>query len=153
MTYQERKTLVNLMTAIAILIGYVTFNFSVYEQVGALLLQDSVYWGKTMLKTIGVAVIAGVLIQVVFHFGLTLRNEVTEEPVEIEDFDDERDKNIASKALKVQFWVFGLGFVLTLVLIAAGAAVGIALNCLFASLLIGMIGFSAVQLYHYRKGV
>lgn len=160
MTYHERKSLVDGLTALILLTGYITYGFTAYAEKGGSLLQDARFWSLTILVSFGVAIVAGIVIQVIFHIALTLRNEVVKEAgidasmgvVDIESVLDERDRAIASKATRLQYGVVCMGIILMLGLMALYLPVGIALSALFICFVLGMMTHSIVQLYHYRKG-
>ena len=168
MYYQEKKTIVSIISGVLILAVYSIYGISKYKEVGMSLLNDLKFWGTAMLITIGVGMVATILIQIIFHFILTIANEVakeaskkasfeekneTYEELEISDFEDERDKLIALKAMRNSFVVVGVGFVFALVTLYFKVPPAIMLNIIFISFILGSIFEGLSQLYFYRKGI
>jgi hypothetical protein len=168
MFYQEKKTIVSIISGILILVAYTIYGISKYQEVGANLLNDLRFWAAAMLFCIGGGIVIIILIQIVFHIILAVANEVakeisnkakgkgndeTYEKLEIIEAEDEMDKLIALKAMKNSFTVVCVGFVIALVLLYLKMPPAIMLNIIFISFNLGMFIERFSQLYFYRKGI
>lgn len=148
MTYQEKKSIVSLISTIVIFIVYCAYMYPQYP-VGV---EDTTetfrFWGSFVLVLTLVSIVAHIVNHIVFNivFRVTTGEK---EP----SFADEMDKMIELKSFRNSFLVFILGF-----LLAMGALViEQPLQVMFVILII--FGFisdvvcSYSKFYHYRKGV
>lgn len=169
MSYQERKTIVNILSGVAILVAYGVYAFG-RVQAGLVASGDVKFWAGTMLIFIGVGIVAMIIIQIIFHIlmtiGLTVQKKIqneqlddkvieqtVEKVMEAEMVEDEMDKLIEMKANQVGFAIAGVGFVTALITLVLGASVVVMLNILFCTFSAGSIFEGIVQLYYYRKGI
>jgi hypothetical protein len=115
-----------------------------------------------MLVFIGIGIVLTIGVQILFHIVLSITVAVKnrdyddkeiEKGIEATIIEDEMDKLIELKAMKVGFVVSGIGFVIALLLAVFSESIGLMMNTLFLSFSIGSIveGFSS--LYYYRKGI
>ena len=127
MSYQEKRTITNMITMALVLGAYCTYAFGKY-QAGAVAAGDLKFWATTMLIFIGIGIAAGIVIQIVFHILLSIAIAVKEKvrdvncddkeierSIEAEMVEDERDKLIDQKSMMVGFSIAGFGFVAGLV--------------------------------------
>ena len=172
MYYQEKKTVVTILSGILVLAAYSVYGLMKYQAVGAKLLQDTKFWATTMLIFIGAGIVLIILTQIIFHILLAVSHEVKKEiakagaysargkeidnsdrSLEISEVEDEMDKLIALKSMRNSYILVGLGFVLSLVSMVMEMPPAVMLNVIFLSFQVGSIldGFS--QLYFYKKGI
>lgn len=148
MSYQEKKNIVSLISAIVVFGAYcwnVYLRFHDTNPEGAELFR---FWGATILILIPVTMVARLVIEIIF---IIINRIVTKESAP--SFADELDKIIELKAIRISYFVFILGF-----LLAMGS---LALQMTPSSMFIIMFfsGFTADvvgiiwRLYLYRKGV
>jgi hypothetical protein len=133
-SYQERRSLVNLISGIVITILYSAYMIQRYPQADAYSPDVFQFWGAFFL----------ILIAIV--------NEITHQEQE-PDITDERDRLIEMKSLRNGGSVFILGFVLAMVFVAAGqppAAMFIALLC---AGLVSEMASTISEFFYYRRGV
>lgn len=165
MSYHEKKTVVAMLTGVAILAAYVLYTLSRY-QVGLLAPEDGRAWALAMLLFIGIGVAAAILGQIGLAMsiavGMAVKRQMrdqsypdkaVEREVASEMAEDEMSKLIELKSLKVGFAVAGGGFVASLVILALGFPVAVMLNAMFLSLGAGSLLEGGVQLLLYRRGV
>ena len=169
MSYQERKTIVYILSGIGILVAYCVYAFGRF-QAGLVAVGDIKFWAGTMLIFIGIGIVAMIIIQIIFHIlmaiGLAvetkiqnaqLADEVIEQTIEktmeAGMVEDEMDKLIELKSNQVGFGVAGVGFVTALLYLVFGSSVVVALNILFFSFGAGSIFEGMTKLYFYRKGI
>jgi hypothetical protein len=165
MSHQERRIIVSLLTGIAILTAYGLNAFGRY-QTGALPASDLKGWATTMLIFIGIGIVASIVIQIIFHIlsaiGIAITKKIEdgttddmqiERTIDLEMKEDEMDRLIELKAMRVGFFFAGIGFVAGLVALAVGAPPALMLNILFVSFSLGALLEGVTQLYFYRRGV
>jgi hypothetical protein len=148
MTYQEKKSIVSLISTIIIFGAYCAYMYTQYP-VG---LQDSTetfrFWGSFVLILMLVSIVAHIVNSIAFNmvFRITTGEK---EP----SFADEMDKIIELRSFRNSFFVFVLGFLLAM----GSLVIEEPLQVMFVILII--FGFisdvtgSVTKLYHYRKGV
>ena len=165
MSYQEKKTTVSVSTGILILAAYCIYAFGrgLPETAAP---ADLKFWATTMLIFIGIGVVASIVIQILFHIILSVSIAVgkqvstgkcdekeVEKTIERETVEDEMDKLIGLKSMRISFAVAGAGFIAALASLVLSFPAAVMLNILFLSFNAGAIAEGIAQLYFYRKGV
>lgn len=161
MTYQTKKTIVSLLASIAILISYF---ISVYNDIskGLTLENDATFWAKKMLIFIAIGVAINMISFIVFHIllsvNLSVKDSMTDSKeinrkLELEMVEDEMDKLIELKSLRVGYIIASTGFILGLILLAFNTSIAIVLNILFLSFFIGAIAEGISNLFFYFRGI
>lgn len=165
MSYQEKRTMVSMITAICILGAYFTYVYGKVQS-GEFGADDMKSWAGTMLIFIGIGIVAAIVIEIIFHILLsvavavqeTARNgkcddKQMEKTIELEMVTDEMDKLIELKSVRIGFIVLGIGFITALVSQLLDYSSVVMLNIMFVSFYAGSLVGSLIQLYYYRKGV
>lgn len=161
MTYQTKKTMVSLLASIAILISYC---ISVYNDIskGLTLENDATFWAKKMLIFIAIGVAINIISFIVFHIllsvNLTVKDSMKDSKeinrkLELEMVEDEMDKLIELKSLRVGYIIASTGFILGLILLAFNTSIAIVLNILFLSFFVGAITEGISNLFFYFRGI
>lgn len=161
MTYQTKKTLVSLMASLILLISYC---ISVYNDLSkALILEnDASFWARKMLLFIGIGIVINIISFIVFHIllsvNLTVKDSTKDSKeinrkLELEMVEDEMDKLIELKSLRVGYIIASTGFILGLILLALNASLAIVLNTLFLSFFVGAIAEGISNLFYYFRGI
>ncbi len=165
MSYQVKRTITNILTGVIVLAAYCFYAFSRYQS-GLLAPDDLQSWAQIMLIFIGVGIAAAIVIQIVFHIllsiGIAIKEKIKngscddqeiEKTIELEMIEDEMDKLIELKSLRVGFIVAGIGFVASLIALVLNYPTMIMLNLLFISFSTGSILEGFAQLYYYKRGI
>ena len=110
MSYQEKKTIVSVVTGTLLLIAYCIYAFG---KAGMANIDNLKFWAVTMLIFIGIGVVTMIVIQIVFHILLSISMAVKqkinnencddkeiEKALKIDMVEDEMDKLIELKANK-----------------------------------------------------
>ena len=148
MTYQEKRSIVSLVSVIIIFGSFCLYMYPQFPSDGLESLETFRFWGAFVFSLITVSIIAHIIINIGFNIVYRIttgENEPT--------FEDEMDHIINLRATRNSFFVFILGF-----LLAMGSLVVIQPSQLMFIILI-TAGFlsdvtgSVTRLYHYRKGV
>ena len=163
MSYQEKKTLLSIITSVLLMVSYSIYAFG---KAGMAHINDLQFWAKTILIFIGIGIVALIVLQIVFHILMAIskairaklsENEVDEAEIErsmkIETAEDEMDKMIEMKSNRYGYTIMGLGFMAGLIAIAFGASAVAMLNILYFSTWTGSIIEALMQIRYYRKGV
>jgi hypothetical protein len=165
MSYQEKKTLISLVTGILILISYCIYTFNKVNS-GQESMENLKFWAFSMLLFVGIGVVALIIIQIVFHIllsvGIAIKEQIQngsvdengiEKKLEVDMVEDEMDKLIGLKSLRIGYAVVGIGFVAGLLSLLLDYPPAVMMNALFLSFGAGSIMESIAQIYYYRKGV
>lgn len=165
MSYPEKRSIVSILAGIAVLIAYGIF-VSTKLSAGEAAADDLKFWAGTMLLFVIIGIIANIVIQIVFHILLSIsiavRDQVTtgksddkriEKEIAAEMVEDEMDKLVELKSLRVGFVIAGAGFLTALVFAYLGYTVDIMMNILFFSFSAGSVIEGLSQIYFYRRGV
>lgn len=165
MSYQEKRTVVSILSGVLLLGAYCIYCFGKYQS-GAVAADDLKFWAGTMLLFIGIGIVATIVIQIVFHILLSVAIAVREKikddtcgDKEIENMigsemvTDEMDKLIELKSMRISFGFAGIGFILALVSLVLDFSPAVMINILFVSFSVGSLVEAFTQLYFYRKGV
>ncbi|MGX6445160.1 hypothetical protein ACWM35_18250 [Neobacillus sp. K501] len=148
MTYQEKKSIVSVISSILIISLYCLYMYPRYPGGGLESIETFRYWGSFVLFLTLFSIIAHIIISIIFNilFRITTKEK---EP----SFADELDKLIDLKAHRNSFFVFIIGFLLamgSLVVYEPSQLMFIIL--IFAGFISDVTG-SVTKLYHYRRGV
>lgn len=164
MSYQEKRTVASIFSGILILAAYCIYAFSPARLAG-LPAGDLKPWASTMLVFIGIGIGVTIVIQIVFHILLSISLAVQakiinqqsddkeiERAINREMVEDERDKQISLKSMRIGFVVAGIGFVTALLSLVFSYSPVVMLNILYLSFSVGSLLEGAGQLYYYRRG-
>jgi hypothetical protein len=165
MSYQEKRTVISIITGLFVLAAYCCYVY-VKHQSGTVAADDIKFWAGTMLIFIGIGIIANIIIQIVFHIMLSIAIAMKEEvrngkcdddkierTVRNEIVEDEMDKLINLKSMRVSFGIAGTGFIAALMSLILNCTPAVMLNILFISFSAGSLIEGFTQLYFYRRGV
>lgn len=148
MTYQEKKSIVSIVSVIIIFGSFCLYLYPQFPKDGLESMQTFHFWGSFVFSLIVVSMIANIIINIVFNIVYRITTG-DKEPT----FRDELDNIINLKATRNSFFVFILGF-----LLAMGSLIILQPSQLMFIILITS-GFmsdltgSVTRLYHYRKGL
>jgi len=165
MSYQVKRTITNILTGLIVLTAYCIYAFGRYQS-GILAPEDLKSWAQIMLIFIGIGIIAAIVIQIVFHIllsiGIAIKENIKngscddqeiEKTIKLEMIEDEMDKLIELKSLRVGFIVAGVGFITSLIVLLLNCPAMVMLNLLFISFSLGSILEGFAQLYYYKRGI
>jgi hypothetical protein len=165
MSYQEKRTITSIISGILILAAYCLYAFNP-SRLAALPPGDLKPWAGAMLIFIAVGIGATIVIQIVFHILLSIalavqtkiENQQSDEKdiertIHREMIEDERDKLIDLKAMRIGFAVAGVGFIAALLSLVFNYSLIVMLNIMYLSFSIGSLLEGGGQLYYYRRGL
>lgn len=148
MTYQEKKSIVSIVSAIVIFFGYSAFKYARYPEGGLPQSEAFHYWGSFVLVLMLVSIVAHILISIVFNIVFRITTGEKEPK-----FADELDKLIELKSNRNGFFVFILGFLLAMGSLVIDRPIREMFEILIVEGFISDVTGSATKLYHYRRGV
>jgi hypothetical protein len=148
MTYQEKKSIVSLISTILIFGSYCLYMYPQYPEGGLEAAETFHYWGSFVLILMSVSIVAHIIVSIIFNivFRITTREK---EPT----FADELDKLIDLKANRISFFVFIVGFLLAMGSLVINQPSQVMFMILIGSGFISDVTGSVTKLYHYRRGV
>lgn len=148
MSYQEKKSIVSLISTLLIFGFYCMYVFQKHP-VGSLDQADTFrYWGSFILILIPVTIAAKIIISIVFNIIHRIATNEAEP-----SFADELDKLIELKATRNSHYVFTFGFLLAMGSLVMDMQPTVMFIILIGSGLVSEIVGVITQLYHHRKGV
>lgn len=165
MSYKVKKTIVSMITGVLIMAAY--FIFAIGQVKSGVVSPDNLkFWATTILVFIGIGIVAGIIIQIVFHIFLSIAMAVQEQvktgqcddkgiekSLALEMVEDEMDKLIELKSIRISFAIAGIGFAAALVSLVLNDSPAVMLNIMFASFSIGSLVEGITQLYYYKTGI
>ncbi|WHZ00436.1 hypothetical protein QNH48_15240 [Neobacillus sp. YX16] len=148
MTYQEKKSIVSVFSAILIFVSYCLFMYPRYPGEGVESSEVLHYWGSFVLYLTLFSIVAHIIISIIFNivFRMTTNEK---EPA----FADELDKIIDLKAFRNSFFVFVVGFLFAMGSLVFYQPSHVMFIILISAGFISDVTGSVTKLYHYRRGV
>jgi len=148
MDQKERQVLVTILATILIFVVYSLFVYNRYIAPDPEIINNSSFWGKAFLLLIPVAIVAQIIIHIIFAI---VNKAVTNEHIPSKD--DERDKLIELKSIRISHWIFTLGFMLAMGSQALKMELSVMFITLIASGFLSGIISEGAKLYFYHRGV
>ncbi|MHB1454731.1 MAG: hypothetical protein ACYCYM_12375 [Saccharofermentanales bacterium] len=165
MFYKVKRTIVSILTSILVIAAYCIYTFSKVQS-GAAATDDLKFWATTILVFIGIGIVFMIIIQIVFHILLSIAMAVKEQvqtgscddkkiekTLELDMVEDEMDKLIELKSMRISFIIVGIGFTAALVSLVMNYSPVVMLNIMFASFSIGSLIEGFTQLHFYKAGI
>lgn len=161
MSYQSKRTIFSLIIGVSILAAYCIYGIGKLNS-GEVVGEGVAFWAMTMLIFIGIGIVANIILQIIFHIGLSIGIAVKEREndektinrkIAAEMVEDEMDKLIQLKSLRVGFVFAGFGFIGALASIVLGFSTAIALNIMYLSFNVGALAEGVTSLVYYGRGV
>lgn len=147
MESKERQILVTLTTVLITFALYVWYVYSNYISGNDAILNDSSFWGKAFLVLIPVMIVTQIVIHIVF--AIVDRIITNEDMLTI---NDERDKLIELKSIRIAHWIFTFGFLAAMTFLAVGMPIYIMFIALIVSGIVSSVVSELAKLIFYRRG-
>jgi hypothetical protein len=148
MSYQEKKSIVNIISAMLITLIYAWIIYNKHMAGQFDLTEDYRTWGYIFLIFIGVSILARIVIYIIFHIINAIATQEEDIPVT-----DERDKLIELKATRNSYHVFSGGLAMALISMTIGMTPVFLFIAFFACCLLSEIVENISQIYYHRIGV
>lgn len=147
MSYQERLSLVNVVSSLAINAVYAVTMLPRQPQGDAYAPEVFRFWGNYFLILIVVSIVAKIIIHILFSIMNAIATRERESGIT-----DERDHQIELKSNRIGFYVFALGFVLAMLALAMDMPpTTMFLLMLSAGLASDVVG-DLTSFFFYRRG-
>jgi len=147
-TYQEKKSIVSLISVVLIFASYCLYMYPRHPGGGLESAETLRYWGLFVLILILVSIAANIVIHIVFSIVHRMTSD-EQEPT----FADELDKLIDLKSMRNSFLVFMIGFVLAMAALTVELPPQTMFIVMISAGFLSEVANSVTKLYHYRKGV
>ncbi len=183
MSYKEKQTIVSILSGILLLVAYIIYALNKTQsglaspddmKFWATAILTFIVIG--IVATIVIQIIFHILLSVSIAVKSEVQKEIQKEiqnnienhnetkhlksddsdiekTIALEMVEDEMDKLIELKAMRVGFTIAGIGFVLSLVSLVLEYAPVVMLNIAFFSFLIASMIEGIIKLYFYKRGV
>jgi Na+/H+ antiporter NhaD/arsenite permease-like protein len=148
MDQKERQVLVTLICSVVTILWYSLHVYHNQVQGNFEILNSFSFWGKTFLWLTPVAIVAQIVIQIIYAI---INRIITNE--DIPSKNDERDKLIELKAIRISHWFFISGFMLAMVAMALNMQPYVMFVTLFGFGFLSSILSELAKLYYYRRGI
>ena len=148
MEYQEKKSIATVIGTILIFGIYYWFVFQRYHSAALSTEEELQFWSKAILIGIPVSIGGKIVLFILFAIFNTI---ITKE--KLPKFEDERDKLIELKATRNAFFIFGIGFVVAMFVLAFGHAPYYMFLALIIAGIVSEIFDNLSRLYFHRRGV
>lgn len=148
MTYQEKKSIVSLISTILIFTVYLLYRYPQYPNE---VLDSKVtfhYWGSFVLVLTLVSIAAHIVISIIFNIIFRMITG-EKEPA----FADELDKRIGLFAFRNSFAMFVSGFLLAMGSLVIDQPLKVMFIVLIVSGFLSDVTGSISRIYYYRRGV
>ena len=147
MSQSESRTVAYLISTLIGAVLYLAYAVQQYQDGSFNSDTISSSWGIAVLAVIGIQIVLSIISAIVVSIGLAIK-----EREEVPELSDERDQLIELRANRISFSVFGVGFLIAMITLAAGMAPLVMFNMIVFSLFTGAISGYVSQLYRYRRG-
>ncbi|MFD2444238.1 hypothetical protein ACFSO7_09675 [Bacillus sp. CGMCC 1.16607] len=148
MTYQEKKSIVSLISAIVIFGSYWLYMYPRFPEGGLESMETFRFWGTFVLILTLVSIVSHIIISIIFNIIFRIMTREKEPK-----FADELDKLIELKAFRNSFFVFIIGFILAMGSLIIYQPSQMMFIVLITSGFISDVTGSITKFYHYRRGV
>jgi len=147
MAQQEGRTIGYLFSGLVSIGLYFVYGVQQYQAGTFDSATISSSWGVAVLVVIGVQIVLSIIAAILVSIIEAIR--AGEEQPELSD---ERDQLIELRGERLSFYVFGVGYVIAMITLAAGVLPLVMFNLIVFSLLAAGIVGNVRQLYLYRRG-
>lgn len=147
MSQSESRTVGYLISSLIGAVLYFVYVVQQYQEGSLNSATITSSWGIAVLVVIGIQIVLSIISAILVSIGLAIK-----EREEVPELSDERDQLIELRANRISFSVFGVGFLIAMITLAAGAAPLVMFNLIVFSLFAAAISGYVSQLHRYRRG-
>jgi len=147
MDAKEKQVLVTLLATILTLVLYSMYIYNMYISSDPAIINSFRFWGNAFIILIPVAIVAQIIVQIIFAI---INRIVTNEDIPTKD--DERDRLIELKTIRISHWIFITGFTLAMGSQSMGMQPWVMFVTLFSSGFISSIVSEISRFLYYRRG-
>ncbi|HOW44228.1 MAG TPA: hypothetical protein PK919_03535 [Candidatus Aminicenantes bacterium] len=147
MEQKEKQILASIIGSVLTLGAYSLYVYHKHIAANPAVIDDFKFWGKAFLILIPV----GIAVQIVIHIIFAIVNKIATGE-DIPTVDDERDKLIELKSIRISHWLFTLGFFLAMGSQALGMRPWVMFAVLLGSGFLASVIAEAARISFYRRG-
>ncbi|HEX2906617.1 MAG TPA: hypothetical protein VHO69_07150 [Phototrophicaceae bacterium] len=147
MSYQEKRSLVNIASTILITALYAAFMMQRYPAADPYSREVFHFWGSFFLILIPISIVARILIYIVFSIFNYIATREEEPPII-----DERDKLIELRAGQLSLYGFAVGVMLAMGSLVVEQPPSVMFIILICAGVVSEIISELAQFYFYRRG-
>jgi hypothetical protein len=147
MSYQERRSIVSLISNIIIVALYSAWMIQRYPTAEPYSVEIFRFWGAFFLILIPVSIVAKILIAIFF----AIANAIATRQIE-SDITDERDRLFELKSLRNSLYAFAIGFLVAMVSLVVDLPPTVMFILLFCAGVVSEVIGDVSQFYLYRRG-
>ena len=134
MSQSESRTVAYFISSLIGTVLYFVYVVQQYQEGSFNSETISSSWGIAVLVVIGLQIVLSIISAILVSIGLAIK-----EREEVPELSDERDQVIELKANRISFSVFGVGFLIAMITLAAGLVPLVMFNLIVFSLFTGAI--------------
>ncbi|MBN1924510.1 MAG: hypothetical protein JW798_01630 [Prolixibacteraceae bacterium] len=144
---KEKNTLFTLVISILVMIVYATIIYQKKVVPDPAVINDLQFWGKYFILFIPIAIGSMIVSYILFAI---INKIVTKE--DLEDVQDERDKLIELRSIRISHWIFTFGFLLAMGSQALGMEIWVMMVTLIVSGMVSSLVSELAKFIMYRRG-
>jgi hypothetical protein len=153
MTYQERRSLSNIVMTIILTLIYGIVMFNKYNNGDFDTTNMMRFWSMIILLFIPLSIIGRIILMIIFRIFGEISDEVRGTKESDRDIVDERDKMIALRSTRNSLYVFILGFIVALAGQLLGGTVSLFFIIMISGGILSDIITNVSEILYYRRGV
>lgn len=147
MNNKEKQTLFTMIVSIAAMIIYGIIIYQKKVVPEPEIINDMQFWGKYFLLFIPIAIVSMIVCYIIF----TIINKIITNE-DLEDVQDERDKLIELKSIRISHWIFTFGFMAAMGTQALGMETWIMMITFIVSGMVSSLVSELAKFIMYRRG-
>lgn len=144
---KEKQTLVTLISSTVIMIIYAIYVYQKQVIPDPEIINNLQFWGKSFLWFIPIAIVAMIVIHIIF----TIINKIVTNE-DLDDVQDERDKLIELKCIRISHRLFTMGFIMAFGSQALGMQTWVMMVIFILSGLVSSLVSEIAKFIMYRRG-
>ncbi|MGF1586095.1 MAG: hypothetical protein ACFCUM_12270 [Bacteroidales bacterium] len=148
MSIQEKQVILSLFNTILVLVIYSIWLYNRHLSVTPEVINDFSFWGRIFVVLVPVMIGVQIVMHILFHIVNAI---ISREHVP--DKEDERDKLIELKSIRLSHWIFIAGFFLAMGSQALSMQPWVMFVLLISSGFIAGMASDIAKIFYYRRGV
>lgn len=148
MSLQEKKALVNILSSILVMGGYIYYTFGIHGIENMAHIEELKFWARFVLVLIPVSIVSKIAIYILFtiiHAVITRKKDP--------ELVDEFDKLVELKSMRNGSFIFIIGFFLSMVAVVYDKPVSFMFIVLLSFGFAGDLFGELCKIYFYRRGI
>ncbi len=149
MSFQEKRMIASIVTTFVVFGTYFLVIFGMYRD-GRFAGGDAFsLLGQSILVLIVGGIVLNIVLTILFSIVLSIANRESNPSFVV----DERDRQIELRASNISHYVFGAGFILSMIAMATGQTAFLVFNLIVASFGVASLVECVTQITLYRRGI